>query len=147
MEQGEGRNAADLVLLREHLLRFGVDLGEAHAGRELIGSLGEYGRELLAWAAPRRPEIHHHRQLIVLNELGKIKLGQIDRRAGQNQRIALAALGLRDQLFIGHAIDGETMRADEMHILGVGRQASEKTGFFMLDKWSRSLKFQPHPDA
>ena len=68
LEQGQRRNAADLILLREHLLRFGVHLGETHTGGKFARQLGKYGCEVLARPAPWRPKINHHGQLIVLNE-------------------------------------------------------------------------------
>ena len=71
-----------------------------------------------------------------------MRLSQIDGRAGQHQAIAFTALGFGEQLFVGDAINGETMRTGEMH----GFLRAQVWGFRnkgkavlpTLDKWSRS---------
>src|SRR5690242_12586585 len=64
-EKGERRNAADVVTRAEGLLGFGIHLEQAHARFELRRRLRVVRRHHPAWPAPRRPEVHQQRDVVV----------------------------------------------------------------------------------
>ena len=76
-----------------------------------------------------------------------MRLSEIDRGARQHQAIAFTALGLSNELFVGYAIDSETMRAGEMHDFSGfrGRDSGfkEKRYFSYIEDGHAGKNFNP----
>jgi hypothetical protein len=98
----------------KRLLRLGVDLGHAHSGLQLGGSLHVARRHLAARAAPRRPKVHQQRDLVALQVLVKCGLVQVNRLASEQRLLALPAVGRAGKLVSTDAVGGLAMGADDV---------------------------------
>src|ERR1700692_4471816 len=93
-ERDQSRNAANAEARRNRGLLVDIDLGEASARFELLRRLVEDWRHRATRPAPRRPEVDDQRHVVALDMLVEGLRGQRDRLAGEQVRLAGAALGL-----------------------------------------------------
>lgn len=104
------RYGLDVIARCETLLGIRVDLAEAQARLELLCRCLKHRRHRTAWAAPRRPEVHQQRQ--IRRRCVAVKMGavEIDRLAGKQRLVALAALAAFAQPAGWYPVQGVTMR-------------------------------------
>jgi len=89
--------AANAVPLAEHWAFVRVHLGKPDLRLELSGCGFEEGRHHLAGPAPRCPEVHDERELAPREVPVEALVRQGDRMPGEEQPLALPALGLLAQ--------------------------------------------------
>ena len=106
LEQRQRRDAADVEACRQILMVLGVDLDHPHPRLQLGGGLLEGRGHHAARAAPRRPEVHQHRDLAAADVAVKGGFVQRDRRAGEQRPVAAAAVGLAGQVVGVDAVGG-----------------------------------------
>ena len=113
-EQRQGGDAADVVSRSEFLGFLGIQFRQAHTGFQLFCSLHKSGRHHEAGAAPRRPEIHQHRNVVAVDVLRKITAAQLYGVRIEQGLFALAASGLVAKLGGRYAIHTIAMGADDV---------------------------------
>lgn len=112
-EQDQRGDAADVEALAEGGFVLGVDLGEAHGGHG-GGGLGEGRGHHLAGAAPWRPEVHHHRNVVARDVLLGVVYCQPHWLAAEQRLVALAAIGRVGQAAGRYAVGGGAVRTDQV---------------------------------
>src|SRR5262245_60683349 len=98
------RNAADARTGPPRPHPPGVDLDEPHVRLQARGRLLEAGGHLAAGSAPRRPEIHQHRDLVARDVAIEGSLVERRRVAGEQGLVALAAVRRTAELVTLHAV-------------------------------------------
>jgi len=114
LEQRQRGDAADVEARRQVLMVLGVDLGHPHPRLQLGGGLLEGRGHHAARAAPRRPEVHQHRDLAAADVAVKGGFVQRDRRAGEQRPVAAAAVGLIRQVVGVDAVGGVAVWTDDV---------------------------------
>jgi len=129
-EQDQRRNAADAELACELGLGVGIELRES-CPRLQLGSSGRVlRRHALTRAAPRRPEIHHHWHVAVLDVSTEITARDLDGVAREQRLMAAPALRYLPEPDRGDAVDGVAARANDVQCLGHGPSAGVATPLF-----------------
>ena len=120
LEHHHRGNAADVVGRGGLGMRFGIELHQLRLGFQGIRGLLKRRCHRSARAAPRCPEIHHHRELTASHVLGKAARIQGDGLAGDQRLMAAAAVGLATQLIHRDAVGGVAMGTDDVQFFGHG---------------------------
>lgn len=109
----QGRNAADAETGGDVLRFLGIQLGEAIAGFELVGRLGEGRRHHAAGAAPGRPEIDDD-GYVATSDLAVECVGpEFDGMPGEQGLPAFSANRVLGQTIGRNAVGGVAVRADD----------------------------------
>jgi hypothetical protein len=119
-ERNQSRNTANAEAGGDRRLLVDIDLGEAGARLELLRRLVEDRRHHTARPAPGRPEVDDQRHVVALDMLVEGLCGQSDRLAGEQVRLAGAALGLGRGTVGGDAVDRGAMGTDDVRGFGHG---------------------------
>src|SRR6185312_12215182 len=113
-EQRQRRNAADVVAGAEILFGFGVDLEQPHARFQLRRGLCVVRRHRPARSAPRRPEIHQHRNVVARKMFLETGPVHFQRFAFEQRSMAAAAGRPRGDALGWHAVHRLAMRTDDV---------------------------------
>ncbi len=107
----QGWNRANLKLRGRAWIGFGVELYKARPGTEYPRHLGKHRRKLLARTAPRRPEIHYHRQVGPPGIAGEVIVRCRNWPPVQKLRLAFSAHRRVAELMLWHTVNGRAGRA------------------------------------
>src|ERR1700733_5722092 len=143
-ERDQSRNAANAEARRNRRLLVDIDLGEAGARFELLCRLVEDRRHRAARPAPWRPEVDDQRHVVALDVLVERLRRQRYRLAGEQVRLAGAALGLRRGTVGGDAIDRRTMGTDGLDGFAHG---TAPLSMALANIWPQSALFQARKDC
>src|SRR5277367_2057045 len=116
-----------------------LTLGEASPRLKLLRRLVEDRRHRTARPTPGRPEVDDQRHIVALDMLVEGLLGQRDRLAGEQVRLAGAARGLGRGAVGGDAVDRGAMGTDDVSGFGHGVHALSMAP---ANIWPQSGPFQ-----
>ena len=124
-KQNQSRDAADTVLRAQRLLGIRVHLGYTDQWFQHCGGLHEGWGHHLAWPAPRRPEIHYQRYIVVVHVSCECRRGELYRMAREQRLVALPAIGFLVESRSRYTIDRLTVRAYEVRGVAHGVRISQ----------------------
>ena len=124
-KQNQSRDAADAVLRTQRLLGIGVHLGYTDKRLQHRRGLHEGWGHHLAWPAPRRPEIHHQRYVVVIKVSCECGRGELYRMAREQSPVTLPAIGFLVESRSRYTIDRLTVRAHEVRGVAHGVRISQ----------------------
>lgn len=115
LEYNECRDTANTKTSGDPRMLFGIELCQTQTGFQTCRRFGKCGRHGTARAAPGSPEIHNDRAVIASDqgiETCRVKLHGL---TGKQRFLAPSASGALGKSLHRYAINGKTVRTNNMH--------------------------------